>query len=450
MSTVIQKESVIVIALLAAMIIDSILSNLVDVIMPIISAPVRLAIFSVIAGIALSAGIILVRINTKKIQREIDPSMSFIFSISKAMTVIQYIISGLIAGVVVQSIVSGTYLTAFLSAAITLSYMFAGILQAILAHKFIKWHRYNKSTISLLYLASSAILSIMMILTIIAQSVLLHQSYPYVVTIDSQPEFPIVEGILGGLIQFFLTVPYMLYPAWLLTSWGAATLMLKKYATVVGLKTFVVLISAILFVILLGTLVVYWPSQNLGPFDPTLIAFRLISISSIIIEGLLLGFVFILVSRNSPGGRRSNISAFTGIASYGIAVLFVSGSANLAYGSFPPFSAVAWSFAALGSYLFLLGIYSSAVHVSTDSHIKKSIRKILIDRSGFIDSMVAANIDLELEKNIISIVRKEHETINDKTGFNMQMNDSEIKGYLQELMIELRKEEQFGSEGKGR
>lgn len=441
MSIVIKRESAVVITLLVAIIIDSLLSNLNDVTLPVSSAYTRLAIFSVIAGIALAMGLIITKINTDNISKEIGPNGWLIPKISKAMKIIQYVLTALISAIVIQSIFSEMYFTIFLSTAITLSYVFASALQALLAYKLIKWHRYNKNPISLLYLASTATFSVMALLTIIAQSTLLHQSHPLLVTITSVPEYPVVEGVLAGLIQSFLTTSYMIYPAWLLASWGAATLMMRKYAAVAGVKTFWLLIGSTFFIILIGTLVVYWPAQNIGPFDPILIAFRLTAIISIIAEGLLLGFVFHLVSRNSGMAKRGSISTFTRLSSYGVAILFGSLSANLAFGSFPPFSAISWSFAALGSYLFLSGIYSSAVRISTDLNLKKSIRKILIDRSGFIDSVGAANIDIDLEEKVISVVRKESENISSKTGLNMGLNELEIKGYLHEVLVELGKEE---------
>ena len=76
------------------------------------------------------------------------------------------------------------------------------------------------------------------------------------------------------------------------------------------------------------------------------------------------------------------------ISSYGLAFLFVILAANIAHGAYPPFGITSYAFTAIASYFYMMGIYSSAVVISTDSEVRRKIRKSTIEQSKLLDNIL--------------------------------------------------------------
>ena len=72
------------------------------------------------------------------------------------------------------------------------------------------------------------------------------------------------------------------------------------------------------------------------------------------------------------------------ISAYGVAMLAVSVQSPIIQTPYPPFGIAASSFVALASYLFSLGFYFSAISVSQDMTLRKSIRKYVIEESRLV------------------------------------------------------------------
>src|SRR5215208_1155549 len=70
------------------------------------------------------------------------------------------------------------------------------------------------------------------------------------------------------------------------------------------------------------------------------------------------------------------------ISAYGLVLLFASNQAIvLVTAPYPPFGLATISFMGLSAYLVVAGIYSSAVSVSLDVGLRKTIRKSVIEQS---------------------------------------------------------------------
>jgi hypothetical protein len=281
-------------------------------------------------------------------------------------------------------------------------------------------------------------LSIIVTLSIPAQSMLLYQSFPEVVTSESVPRFPTLEEISSDWVLILLAIPYLIAPPWVFFTWIGSALMLKSYISSIGKLVFWALILGSLAIIIVGSVIAYAPSTT-GPFDKTLLVFRVIGISAIIVQGFLVAFAFLKVSRNVKEKVPIQIIQSLRTSAIGISLLFASVSANLAFGSFPPLGAISYSFVGLGAYLFVTGVYSSAVSVSTDTELRKMIRRFLLDRSGFVDSIGSANLDLELRKLVFSMSKKYVESVKENTDLELQISDSEYHQYLDETIQEVMK-----------
>ena len=106
-------------------------------------------------------------------------------------------------------------------------------------------------------------------------------------------------------------------------------------------------------------------------------------------DGILFGVSFWIEAK---GIHDSVVRNYMIIYAYGLVLLFVSNQAIVLVSvPFPPFGLATISFMGLSSYLILIGIYS-AVSVSQDVKLRKSIRKIAINESKLLDSIETAEM----------------------------------------------------------
>jgi hypothetical protein len=156
------------------------------------------------------------------------------------------------------------------------------------------------------------------------------------------------------------------------------------------------------------------------------------------VGGILFGVVFWLVARSLP--INSIARRYFIITSFGIALLFISNQAIIfAYFVYPPFGLVTVSTIGLSSYLFLIGIYASAISVSHDISLRISIKNHALREVEFIESIGTAQMKKEIETKIISITRKNRELIMEETGISPSLTDEDIREYVQKVLVEVQK-----------
>lgn len=140
----------------------------------------------------------------------------------------------------------------------------------------------------------------------------------------------------------------------------------------------------------------------------------MLAFGGILTEGFLLGFALITTSRTYRRitGSRTKINYYLNISARGVVILFVSFFANPSAGSYLPFGVIAASFFAFGAYLFFSGIYSSAISVSGDINLRKSIRKSALDQSKLLGSSIGTSqMELELQKRVLNIAKSQQDSM---------------------------------------
>ena len=122
------------------------------------------------------------------------------------------------------------------------------------------------------------------------------------------------------------------------------------------------------------------------------------------------------------------------ISSFGFILMFISNQVTLVASSYPPFGAVTLCYLGLSSYMILVGLHASAISVSQDATIRKSIRKSVINKSKLLGSIGDAEMQNEIEKWV-----KNLSTVNYKTNVSTSMTVEDVKLYIQEVVGEVRK-----------
>ena len=115
--------------------------------------------------------------------------------------------------------------------------------------------------------------------------------------------------------------------------------------------------------------------------------------------------------------------SITWIYAYGLVIVFVSNQAVvLVSGPYPPFGLATSFFMGLSSYLLLIGIYSSAISVAEDSKLRQTFRKTAIKEAKFLGSIGMAQMEDELQRRVIKIVKEQHDVLTHQTGIEPSLN----------------------------
>lgn len=93
----------------------------------------------------------------------------------------------------------------------------------------------------------------------------------------------------------------------------------------------------------------------------------------------------------------------------------------------------------LAAYLTLIGIYNSAVLVSANDNLRKTIRKHAV-QSKLLDLIGHAEMEREIQKTVSDIIRDQELVDTDKET-EFELDENELKRYLDVVIKEVKKGE---------
>lgn len=352
-----------------------------------------------------------------------SPSTKLLY---KIVLSVQYLSIVIVSVLVAQILISSSYFTYFLLALTVLSYALNISLMAYFSYKFFSWYKSNRySVIVLLYGLSFAIIALTTsdALTLDVYNL---ASKPPVIYPTTEPAFPSYEK--GTLVSIIRNAYDSLDLFSFIILWGATVLLLHGYMRKWSLRHWVLVCVPLVYY--LSTFVDYFglyvPSSDSEWFS----YYLYISLNSTA-GGLLFGFAFLIVARNI---HNEMIKGHMIISAYGFILLFISNQVTLVAASYPPFGAVTITYFGLSSFMILVGLYASAISVSQDTALRKSIRKSVVDRSKLLGSIGDAEMQRETEKWVKNLGRIDY-----KTNVSASMTAEDIKIYIQDVLGEVRR-----------
>lgn len=199
-------------------------------------------------------------------------------------------------------------------------------------------------------------------------------------------------------------------------------------------------------------LVSYFAQSILNPIltpllysDPILVSLSLILVFSLIkpVGGIMFGIAFWNISRTVR--YEKTLRDYMVISGYGFLLLFSANqSTSLVLGPYPPFGIVTISILIVGAYLIMIGIYNSAILVSTNIDLRKSIQKIARE-SKLLHLIGKAEMERELDKTVTKIMEQTGAS-EDSMKSRYDLDEQEIKTYLEEAVEELKKNKNKNSD----
>ena len=366
--------------------------------------------------------------------RQSTSGSRFVYYVHNAVTVIQYLLAGMIAFVILQILLAQQYDTVMLSVVLSISYGLWIVTLSLLAIAFFSWYGLrNGKNLMVLILATSMIAYVANgAFGLYSNADLLMQQKP--VIRDGDVAVFTVPSISAEL-EDIMDLAYMIASgvAYVLT-WIGTVMLLRPYMKSFGrLKFWVIMATAML------SYLMTYPLEVLGilSYEDADLAIRntLISTLAAIFTGIIFGAAFLSVARTLRLG--SPVRNHMMMAAYGFLLFYIAGSAIVSQAAYPPYGLVSTAFAGLSCYMIYSGLYLSAVSVSQDMTLRKSIRKSVIEQSKLLHNIGTAEMERQVQKQVLSIASRTSNAIAEETGVQTSMNEDEMKDYVELVIREL-------------
>ena len=350
----------------------------------------------------------------------------------RTVSIAQFSLVGLIGLVILQILIAQEYYTLMLHVAQLISYGLWIITLAFLARAFFLWYSSGKRDVMILILALSMVAYVVNgIVGLYFITDFLAKQKPTIRVGDVAvfPGFSVTT--LGEL--FAVATQIASGVAYVLT-WVGTAILLRPYMKKLGtIKFWAIMGSALVYYLVelpVFTLGFFSPSENSDAMTNILI-FSL----SAIFTGIVFGAAFLSIARTLRLG--SAVRNYMIIVAYGFVLFYISGSASVSQAAYPPYGLVSVSLTGLSCYLMYTGLYYSAISVSQDTALRKSIRKSVMDQSKLLDKIGTAQMEREIQTRVITVAKKTTEALTNKTGIQASMSEDEMKDYMELVIKEL-------------
>ena len=358
----------------------------------------------------------------------------------KIISIIQYVITAILIFVTFQMVLYSQYSTAAITAITAISYTTAAVMMGLLAYLFFSWFNQNRRSGSGFTVLLYGISTVVLVLNTVIGLALLYTLSLYKPAIVGSHAASLTIGITKPVDRVLNTSYVSTSILGFILMWSATAILLHSYSKRLGKAKYWFLV---------GIPLVYFISQFLTLFSNQLAAilalypvlFTLLFIFSKPVGGILFGAAFYSIGRRSSGNSSPQgnfVRDYMTLAAYGVVLFFVSSQNTVAQPTYPPFGVIAASFVGLSAYMMFLGLYSSAISVSQDLKLRQSIRKSAIQEAKFLESIGTAQMEQELQKRVLTIAKKNSDSMIEETGVQPSINEDEMKQYLEEVIKEIK------------
>jgi hypothetical protein len=367
----------------------------------------------------------------KKSNKENRVRARYLNLIHKIVTIAQFVLAGIISVVILQISITQEYNTAMLYSALSISYGLWIVTLGLLARAFFSWYGLKKNVMVLILALSMVAYIVNGIMALCYQFNLLAQNN-LIIRSGDVALFPVFSiATLGDLINIASQTASGV--AYLLT-WIGTVMLLRPYIKKLGSIKFWTIMSAVMIYYL-----IQFPLFVLGYYNPSedvnAMANILIFSMSAVFTGIVFGLAFLSVARTLK--TDSIVRDHMIIAAYGFVLFYVAGSAWVSQAAYPPYGLAAVSFTGLSCYLIYNGLYFSAILVSQDIEVRKSIKKSVLEQSKLLDSIGSAEMERELQTHVLTVAKKASDIMAKETGVEAPMTEDDMKDYMQVVMKEL-------------
>jgi len=436
-----RKLLVLFAVVVATILIDSEVGVVSDFIPEKISSSAGISLFVCTAVIFAISGFFILSY-VKQIGKESGATILHLNRTHKLVTVVQYVLVAIIAFVVLQIVITLQYNTFPLALTISISYGLWIMTMALLARAFYSWYKSiahqseSQSKILILILGFSMVAYVINGIFLIANYLVwLEEQSPIILSTDVAyfPDFEseTLVSQIGSIAQTVSAVAYVL-------TWISTVILLRPYMKKIGrIKFWSIMGFALVYYLISYPLFVLGYFTPSGETDTEVMNNILVVSMSSIVAGIIFGAAFLSIARTLRRGTA--IRDYLILAAYGMLIFYIAGSATVSQAAYPPFGLVSTAFTGLSTYLIYVGLYSSAVTLSQDLTLRKTIRKSVMEQSKLLDSIGTAQMERELQTSVLTIVKKTSDEMKENSGIEASLSEDDIRDYMSLVIRELKR-----------
>jgi hypothetical protein len=367
------------------------------------------------------------------------------YRLPKNLRKFHYIIFGtliltiaLISITIFQIIAFNKYHIMLLQVVTYISHISALVFAIPLIFILVKWFKSRRNYIILLYIISFSLVSANIVVSLTYYEQILLRSF----TIEIKPYR------ISTYVMSFLTTPAeeslaAIYNVILILSflviWIATMALLNQYKYRLG-KTRYYALTIIPLIYFLFPFHTYF-ANLLSPFllnSPITVSviYTILFSASKQVGAFLFSLSFLIASIVVP---KDSVRKSLLISCIGMTLLFSSVEITpLQYKALPPYGLITEAFIPLGTFLLLVGIFTSAINVSQDGELRRDFRKSAVAQLNLLRTIGIAQMEKELVKNF---------KFAEKSGANLETtqdySEENVKQIVHEVLEEL-KQKDFG------
>jgi hypothetical protein len=354
--------------------------------------------------------------------------------IFKTVSTIQFVLFFLLLSIIFQMIFVAKYNVLLLKATIYISYLMGFAALGILTYKYAVWSKENRNYLVIMYLLATSMICLNSIFTILSLDLQFATRPDYIRYARN-----LAGGFTSGTNTFsqLLTITYILS---FLFTWIATGILLYSYYNKTNRLIYWVAMAVpiLYFFSLVQPFVLNLFYENIHNSTHAGIIYTLFLYSVKPVGGILFGVAFWRMSKSIDHVQIKNYMI---ISASGMMLMFTSNQpTGLIQAPFPPFGLVTAAFFGLAAFLFLIGVYSSAISVSQDRNIRKYIKNYA-KQLTFLGGIGSSEMEKELQKivkNVMTEVEAKAQTLENTTGIESSLQEQDIKEYIKIAIQEAR------------
>jgi len=439
-----KKVAILVFSILFVAIIDMELSNISDIISKKLSSSWGVVTFTFVIIIYNIAQYFLVKYVKDK-SADLRTKQNVLQSVNKMVSLAQYLLIFLFVVLILEIFLSAEYYVGMLLTVVEITNLLNIIIMGLLAKWLFSWYKTRKDPVIVLYAISCILFAITAAVSIFFVGNVL-SSKPSLVSASTPVFFPSfdprsVMGIMNYVYYFLGIISYI-------TMWVASVLLLRFYSNRLGKTKYWIICSAPLvfflgqLIISIANMIVPIAGSKIEDQVAFIFYYSIIFTLGSVIGGILFGLPYWIVAKTMgkhDSNTNANLRNYLNICGFGMALFFASGSATVLQTPYPPFGLVTVSLIGISSYLILVGLYYSAISVSQDIKLRKSIRKFALEEGKLLDNIGSALIEQEINNKVKKFAIEDNSTIDNKIT-SSALSEEELKIYFIEVLDEIKKE----------
>ena len=431
--------------LIAALIIDTIIANIYDLISNEVSSSLGVTIFIFISSSFLGTGLIFLFrfIKHKKDNRKkADLTSDKLYKLTK---ISQLLMTAIFLSIIVQIVSTSQYFTIWLIIILFVGMIPFYVTFCILTKKLFSWYGSNRRNIIVLLFGLVTASTVMATALLDTATISILSAAPMVVqssTFETWQESIYDFSSVADNSELYLEVGFTFVIGNFISLWIISAVLLYDYSHRIGKsRTYWMVIFLPIAFVLIGIypILLGLPNADFVIVDKHLILYRILATLASIASGILFCISFLILARGVRQIKEKIVADYLKVAGYGIALITLTLIVEIVFIPYPPFGIATCAALALGSYLFYVGMYSSVISISGNMALRESIKKAAINELKPFDSIGTAEMSVRLQEEVRKLVKEYSNKMIQEVEVMPYFSEEDAKKYLQEVLNELNK-----------